>query len=175
MAKLTVRELRQHLAGKSQDDLISDIVTLFTKLDSVKDYYAMQIGGTHSDDLLNRYKAVIKQVFMPSRGHGSGRLSVARKAVTDYKKASVSPDGLADIMLYYVEMGVQFTLRYGDIDEPFYNSMEGMYEQALKQITAHKLQNFYESRCQKIVRDTNGMGWGFHDGLSDLYDTYFAT
>jgi hypothetical protein len=53
--------------------------------------------------------------------------------------------------------------------------MEGMYEQALKQITAHKLQDSYESRCRKVVRDTSGMGWGFHDGLSDLYHTYFET
>jgi hypothetical protein len=57
-----------------------------------------------------------------------GRGSVARKAVSDYKKVSASKFGLADVMLYYVEMGVQFTNAYGDIDEAFYNSMESMYE-----------------------------------------------
>jgi len=175
MKKLTARDLRKHLNNKSHDELVDDIVALFTRFDSVKDYYSLHVIGAHSDELLKRHKAVIKDEFLPSRGYGEARLSVARKAVMDYKKASVSPAGLADLMLFYVEMGVQYTLKYGDIDEPFYNSMESMYENALKQMKKYQIQEQFESRCRKVVQDTEGIGWGFHDTLADIYNDYFES
>lgn len=88
---------------------------------------------------------------------------------------SPASEGLADIMIFFVEMGVQFTNAYGDINEPFYNSMESMYERAIKFITDHGIQDMFKTRCKKIVEDTVNIGWGFHDGLSNLYSEFFGT
>ena len=76
-----------------------------------------------------------------------------------------------DIMLFYVEQGVKFTLAYGDIDEAFYASMEGMYEKALSAMTELDSKNIFEQRSRKIVTDTSGIGWGFHDTLSDIFQS----
>ena len=76
-------------------------------------------------------------------------------------------------MLFYVEQGVKFTNAYGDIDEPFYNSMESMYAKALELITKYDLKDVFYPRCRRIVDDTSGIGWGFHDTLGDLYDYAF--
>jgi hypothetical protein len=67
-------------------------------------------------------------------------------------------------MLFYVEQGVAFTNAYGDIDAPFYSSMESMYERALKLIKKESLQDQLLDRCQNIVNETHGIGWGFHNG-----------
>jgi hypothetical protein len=120
-----------------------------------------------------KYKSIIKHEFFPVRGFGRAQLSVARKAVSDYRKVSASKFGVADVMLYYVEAGVQFTNTYGDIDEAFYNSMESMYERAVKHIVQHRMQGQFEERCRKIVADTSEIGWGFHDGLSYIYEEHF--
>jgi hypothetical protein len=76
-------------------------------------------------------------------------------------------------MLYYVEMGVQFTNTYGDIDEAFYNSMESMYQSAVKHIVKHEMEAQFEERCRRIVSETSDIGWGFHDQLSDIYEEHF--
>ena len=81
--------------------------------------------------------------------------------------------GLIDIMLFYVEQGVRFTDAYGDIDEPFYISMETMYEKAVNEIIKHRLKDTFQKRCQKIVSDTSEMGWGFPDTLSEIYEDAF--
>ncbi len=47
------------------------------------------------------------------------------------KKLEPDPESLADVMLYYVEC-VQFTNDFGDIDEPFYNSIAGMFNNTAK-------------------------------------------
>jgi hypothetical protein len=121
-----------------------------------------------------KYKKIIKNEFFPARGYGNARLSVAKKAFSEYKQTSPSTEGLIDIMLFYVEQGVLFTDAYGDINEPFYNSMEGMYEKALAEIDRHGLHGDFYERCQSIVEDTSDVGWGFHDGLRDLYQETFA-
>ena len=76
-------------------------------------------------------------------------------------------------MLFYVEMGVQYTNQYGDINESFYSSMESMYDRATKQIAENNLQDQFQERCLRIVSDTSGIGWGFHDTLRDIYDEVF--
>lgn len=76
-------------------------------------------------------------------------------------------------MLTYVESGVYCTNEFGDIDEPFYNSMESMYESALKYLVQEDLLHEFQNRAEDIVTKTSGCGWGFHDGLNDLYHDYY--
>jgi Family of unknown function (DUF6155) len=171
--KPSVAALKQYLKSCSKEDLISDISELFKRFDAVKDYYQIKLSPQDEAQVSAKYKKIIENEFFPTRGYGKAQLSVARKAVTDYKKIAETPVGLADIMLFYVEQGVKFTNAYGDIDEPFYNSMESMYEKAVELIVKHELQDDFRKRCQNIVSDTSGIGWGFHDGLSDTYSSAF--
>jgi hypothetical protein len=170
---MKIKDLKQYLDTRSREQLISEIGDMFSKIDSVRDYYQSKLNLGYSAEVAEKYKSIIKHEFFPARGFGRAQLSVARKAVSDYKKVSASKFGVADVMLYYVEIGVQFTDAYGDIDEPFYNSMESMYERAVKYIVQHGMQGQFEERCRKIVADTSEMGWGFHDGLSYIYEEYF--
>jgi hypothetical protein len=52
--------------------------------------------------------------------------------------------------------------------------MERMYASALAQIAKHGLAEQFQTRCARIVEKTKGMGWGFHDTLSDLYGDHFG-
>lgn len=153
---------------------MADITDLFNRLEGVKEYYQLKLAGSEGDaQVLEKYKAIIKKEFFPARGLGQARLSVARKAVMDYKKLSNSPEGLADLMLYYVEQGVDFTNEYGDITEAFYSSMESMYEKALQHLVKYHLESQFEERCWSVVTNTSDIGWGFHDTLGSLYNEYF--
>jgi hypothetical protein len=172
MAKIGVRQLRTYLTSRDHDELVDDIVELFKRLDAVKDYYQLRLADSYDEALLERYKARIKDEFFPARGFGEARLSIARKPITEYSRVSDSVEGLADLMLFYVEMGVAYTSAYGDINAPFYNSMESMYERALKLVVKEDMLGKFAVRCEKIVKDTSGMGWGFHDTLSEIYHEY---
>jgi hypothetical protein len=170
---MKIKDLKQYLDTRSREQLIAEIGDMFSKIGSVRDYYQSKLNLGYSADVADKYKSIIKHEFFPARGFGRAQLSVARKTVSDYRKVSDSKFGIADVMLYYVEIGVQFTDTYGDIDEAFYNSMESMYERAVKYIVQHKMQGQFEERCRKIVADTSEMGWGFHDGLSYIYEEHF--
>jgi hypothetical protein len=174
MSKITRTQLKQYLKQRSYDELMDDLLDLFSRLDAVKDYYRLRLSNEPDVDLLNAYKSRIRDEFFPARGYGKARLSIARKPITEYRNISNSPVGLIDLMLYYVEMGVQFTTAYGDIDEAFYASMEGMYDRAAKLIAKEGLADPFQERCQNVVDATSHMGWGFHDTLLEIYAETFS-
>lgn len=103
------------------------------------------------------------------------KLSLARKAVSDYRKAVGDPEGLAELMLFYAECGVSFTLNFGDMDEAFYNSVEGMFCDGLKMLKkcGPDIADRLLPRFANAARSTKGIGWGFHDGLLDSLKTHF--
>jgi hypothetical protein len=76
-------------------------------------------------------------------------------------------------MIYYVEMGVAFTNTYGDIYDQFYDSMISMYSNVMKKVSGNAvLTNLFRARLEKIVSNTSGIGWGFHDSLVELFTEY---
>jgi len=60
-----------YLKTRERDELAADIMALYTRLEAVRDYYELlQLMGSHSEELLDRYKARIKEAFFPKRGYG---------------------------------------------------------------------------------------------------------
>jgi hypothetical protein len=158
---------------KTREQLIADIADLFTKFRTVQSYYQAKLYPVDKKQLIQKYKTVIQREFFSEQGFGRARRSVARQAISEYKKVSGDPVGLADLMVFFVEMGVRFTNEYGDMDEPFYSSMESMYYKALQHIVKYALQDTFELRCRKIVDDAYHTGWGFHDTLSEMFYEYY--
>ena len=73
-------------------------------------------------------------------------------------------------MMVYVENGVQFTRQYGDIDERFYSSVESVLSE-LEQLfhtDARPLYPEFKDRLTRIEQLSSGIGWGFHDYISEV-------
>lgn len=167
-----LREVKAELENLDKKQLIKLVGELYKKYPSVKqhlDFYA----DPKEEELLKTYKQNIYKNFYPERGFGLN-LKEAKKYITQFKKLEVSTFYLADLMLYYVECGVQFTNDFGDIDENFYISMEKMYYQTLELMNKSGLLDHFQPRAEQVVTDTKGMGWGFHDGLCDSYYTFYS-
>jgi len=172
---MNVSELKKKLNAMEKEDLIKDILGLYKKNQFVKDYYTSQEADNSDSPIFLKQRGIIEKEFFPARGDGKARLSVAKKAISEFQKLSSNKVLIADLMIFYVETGVKYTNEYGDINEKFYFSMETMYEKALKFIVTNKLSNNFQDRCLEIVADTVNIGWGFHDQLSDLYESYMAS
>jgi len=172
MNKITAGALKQHIMDHTKEQLKTEIITLFNKFDEVREFYQATVFD-NDNDVLKRYKAIIKNEFFPARGDGKARLSVAKKAILDYRKLCTTSAGIADIMLFYVETGVQYTVEYGDIGEQFYSSIESMYEKTLKYIAEKKLADDFRERCEKVLDNSEDTGWGFNDTLCAFFEKYY--
>lgn len=169
MSVMKINELKKQLKELTKEELIKDIANLFKKNDFVKDYYNLKYNEDNSLLILVKYKDIIENEFFPKSGFGNARLSVAKKAITEFKKISSDKEQLAELMIFYVENGVSYTNCYGDINEQFYTSIENMYEKVLEFIIYNNLLSKFKERCIKIMTDTAGIGWGFHDQLCETY------
>ena len=88
-------------------------------------------------------------------------------------KLEASKELLSELMLFYTETGVKFTNEFGDIDESFYNSLTSVYSNALTLMHKENILDKFANRAKKIVDETNGIGWGFHDDLEDIYAEFY--
>ena len=106
-------------------------------------------------------------------------LKNARTVINDFRKASQNKESVTDLMLYYVECGVEFTNLYGDIDERFYSSLESMFADFVMILNSMENDSFYRrqsKRIRAVFEDTRNIGWGFSDEIARIYfDICFLT
>lgn len=140
-----------------------------------KDFFSARFSI--GEDPLARYKKIIQNSIHPClEDNETLDVGQAIDAVNRYVKAVDNPAGEAELRLHYVECGNNFTLSYGDIDEDFYDEMLTMYEYAIETVLElpQKEQAAFQVRLQNVMNSASGIGWGYHDGLCDLYYEVFA-
>ncbi len=59
-------------------------------------------------------------------------MSIAKKAISQYTKATGDQTGTLELMAYFVERGDQFIVDFGDINAGFYSSLESMFGRILE-------------------------------------------
>ncbi|MBM7578535.1 DUF6155 family protein [Jeotgalibacillus terrae] len=167
--KLT--ELKKELKSYDQKELISLISELYKLNPEVKNYLSAKFQGEEAVEVLfEEARKKIKNVFFPDRGFGKLSLTTAKKAISDFKRQTGDEDKTADLMIYYVELGTEFTAMYGDIDGAFYSSMASTFAQAVEIIdTSHERVASYEDRFQSILEEAAQVGWGYPDVLNEIY------
>ena len=162
--------LKTHFSKLDKEHLVGELCRLVKLYPQISEYYRGILPTNGDQENLEKYKAIIKKEFFPVRGHGKCRLAVAKKAVSDYTKIARDPSMAADIMVYYVEMGADFTDEYGDIYEAFYTSIENMFEDAIEFINKHQLQNMFRTRLDTVITTVQDCGYGFPDTLSSMLE-----
>jgi len=87
------------------------------------------LGG----DLLAPYKSIIERWLWPNVLRNQDvSVSAAKKAISDFRKASGQREGLAELMVFYCECAAGFANEYGMDDPGYLDALVRMFEQALK-------------------------------------------
>ena len=170
---LSVTEVKKILKEKSREELLELLIESYKTIPLLKEYISAKYGSEDNiEKIFKAYKNKIYNVFFPKNMKAQFKISDAKKAVNEFKKLSSNEKLTIELMLYYVEMGIEFTNTYGDINGAFYNSIAAMYEAVVSAINKQddaEIYNNFKDRLKTVVEDTNGMGWGFLEELSDIY------
>ena len=166
-------DIKKELKKLDKDKLIDLVADLYKKNKSVKEFFDFYVNPDERE-LFNKYKDKVFEAFYPRRGFNY-KLKDGKQAISDFKKLGNSADLLADLMLFYVETGVKFTNDYGDINEPFYKSLATTFVDSLTLMNKENLLDKFEDRVEKVVDDTSGIGWGFHDYLVQVWIDFYPS
>ena len=128
------------------------------------------------EQILAPYMKRICSAISPSQPEKQDvRLSEGRKAISEFKKANGNVKDTLSLMVYYVQCGNDFTLKFGDIDEGFYDSMCSMIEEIKERILKEQDQNLAEEflpLLEKEFKRIDGrMGWGYPDEFGACVET----
>jgi hypothetical protein len=170
--KIKITDLKKQLKQYEQKELIELIVEMFKANKEVQNFLSSKFMGDEANEVLfNQARKKIENEFFPERGDGKLRLAEAKKEITAFKKATNDQKRTVDLMLFYVEQGVEFTSVFGDISEGFYSSMVKMFDQvAIECDQDEELYKTFSNRLDKVV-SVAPEGWGFQDALLESYYT----
>ncbi|MBW4084080.1 DUF6155 family protein [Paenibacillus sp. S150] len=172
MLKLSNSTIKKHLNNLTREELEAEILNLAKKHPIIHEYY-YSVLFPEQEEVLDKYKKIIEKEF----GHHKGeilRYPIMKQAIKDFSNISNNKEHIAEIMVFTVECGVDFTLSYGDIDERFYRTITSIYEQALKYIVDNQLEDKFVDRCNELMQSSQEIGWGFGDGMMELYSDYLG-
>ncbi|MCH5583692.1 plasmid pRiA4b ORF-3 family protein [Shimazuella sp. AN120528] len=173
-SKLTIPKLKKHLKSLSTEELIQLVTECYKLNNGIKDFLTVQfLGDNVIEELFYACQEKVKNEFFPERGEPKLRLGEAKKAIREFEKITQNERYSIELKLYYVELGVEFTNAYGDIDERFYSSIESMYKTVIQMLNDAKNREWHDlfgERVRAVVKNTEGIGWGFHDSLAESYD-----
>ena len=173
--KPTWKDVKAVLAEKEKSELLKLIADLYSSSVNNKSFIHTRysIGGKS----LEPYRSIISESLYPDVYKNKPiRLSVGKKAVSDYFKATKDKTGQLELMVHYLESGNRFTVDFGDIDEQFYSSLESMFDRILAALRKQptNIQEQYLSRLEDVVESAGNIGWGYYDYISDVFEEYIS-
>ena len=168
-SKPTWSDVKPKLADFDRPGLIGLVQDLYA---ASKDYQAflharLKLG----EDVLKPYKGGIDRWLWPDVFKNENTsVAKAKKAITDYKKASGAADGLAELMVLYCERASGFSCDVGLDDEAYLSALVRMFEQALKAVaTLPESQRPALSTRLETVRDRSlNIGYGVGENMDAL-------
>ena len=166
---MKITDLKKQLNRMEKIELINLIGKLYRASQQVQSIIDVELYGESVEgQLITDCKKKIHAAFFGSRLS----LKNARTVISDYKKISRNKENIAELMLYYVECGVEFTNMYGDINEAFYSSIASMFSDFVSALNKLDSDTYYErnaDRIKKMCRSTDCIGWGFNEGMMRIY------
>jgi len=162
-------ELKKHLIGKNNKELIETIQDLYRMNDENQRFLESRFFEDKKE-IIKEYKKLIRSCLYPDLMHGEEiNFEKAEKAISQYRKAINDNLGILELMICFLEYGNNFTCDFGDIDEEFYDSLCAMLDSILTELKKHEsnIRKKFLPRLISIRDSANGIGWGYYDYLNE--------
>jgi hypothetical protein len=163
-------DVKRNIKGFNKNQLLDLIGDLYRLSATNKEFFHTRFSL--SEDPLESYKRIIQDAIHPYlEDNETLDIDRAEESIERYSKAIDDVNGETELMVFFVECGNNFTLNYGDIDDDFYDSVLLMYEKAIQNLTelSPEEQKVFKERLHEIMDSASGIGWGYYDGLRELY------
>lgn len=165
--KLT--DLKKQLNAMGKADLIALICRLYKGSKQSQSMIDIELCGDAAEEhLVVECQKQIRAAFFGK----NLSLKNARKVISDFKKVSRNQENVAELMLTYVECGVEFTNMYGDIDEAFYSSIESVFMDYVTLLNSMEHDGCYKKHAARLVKvcyNASDIGWGFSEEMAAIY------
>ena len=167
-------DVKKYLNSLTKEQINNIVLNLYDLSITNKEFIISKINPEYENLLLLDYQNIIENEFVLKNDDFSLDFNNIKKVIKQYKSISNIPKNVIELILFYVECGVNFTQEYGDIGEKFYNNISNAYHEALNIIFKNNLADEFKFKCLTLQMNANGIGYGFSDYMSDLFYGYYV-
>ena len=164
------KNIGKQLGALSSKDLVRLVHDLYESSDNSRKFLAARVLKGHAS--IKKYKDQIHTAIYPDHNFGDGGVHIceARKAISDFEKATHDPQQTLDLMIHFLEVGTQAMEVFGMDYEEFFDSMESMFRKVFTRLTGKdkKLLPVFLARLQDLERASRDTGYGYGDSLADM-------
>lgn len=131
-------------------------------------------GGQRDEALREESRRRIEESFFATDTWGTPQtpnMLVAARPVADYRQQTGDIQGTLELMLALVEVGSQFAVEYGGMDEPFYAGLELMLADFRDLLLANPACYAEGDLAQRVIglgREAGWLGWGYGDYVTEV-------
>ena len=172
-ANPTWGKVKAELAGFDRAALLALLQDLYAAAEDNRAFLHSRFGL--GQDPLQPYKKIMDRWLWPDifRGEETS-VSRAKRAISNYKKASGDPEGLAELMVYYCDLAAGFCRDVGYQDAAYCDALARMFEQALRTIADAVNSSTVRNRLLGTLDHVRSMGHELGYGIGDDMDVLFA-
>jgi hypothetical protein len=173
-ANPTWEEVKAKLAGFDRAALLAVLQDLYAAAEGNRAFLHARFAL--GQDPLQPYKKIVDRWLSPDvfRGEETS-VSRAKRAISDYKKASGDLEGQAELMVYYCERAAGFCRDVDHQDAAYCDALVRMFEQALRTTTDLAANSEAIRTCLLSTLDhVRSMGHELGYGVGDDMDILFA-
>lgn len=166
----TWSEVKAKLAPFDRDGLVGLLSDLHSLSRDNQAFLHARLGL--GPDPLAPYKATISRSIYPDLIRGQViSVAKAKKAISDYRKATGLPAGVAELSVFYCESAARLLSECGMEDEGYFTALVRMFDQALAAVA--KLnpseRRALLQRLDAVRSVTDAVGWGVKDAVDELW------
>jgi hypothetical protein len=122
------------------------------------------------------YRRLVADCLFPDplRRGSEVRISEAKRAVSQYERASGDAAGTVDLMLLFVETGTAFAADLGYGEDGFFSALQNMLSRVLNLLRRanEELRQSMRPRLIRLSASARGLGWGYGDFVADAIATF---
>jgi hypothetical protein len=168
-----VEEVKAELAGFDRAALLALLQDLYAAAEDNRAFLHARFGLGQNP--LQPYKKIRDRWLRPDvfRGEETS-VSRAKRAISNYKKASGDPEGLAELMVYYCELAAGFCRDVDYQDATYCDALVRMFEQALRTTADAVNSRTVRNRLLGTLDHVRTIGHKLGYGMGDDMDVLFA-
>jgi hypothetical protein len=178
-ANPTWEEVKAELASFDRAALLAVLQDLYVASEGNRAFLHARFGL--GQDPLQPYKKIINRWLWPDvfRGEETS-VSRAKRAISNYKKASGDPEGLAELMVYYCEQAAGFCRDVDHQEAAYCDALVRMFEQALRTTTgltanSRTVRNRLLATLDHVRSIGHQLGYGVGDNMDVLLAEFVAS
>jgi len=113
-------DVKKYLNSLTKEQINNIVLNLYDLSITNKEFIISKINPEYENLLLLDYQNIIENEFVLKNDDFSLDFNNIKKVIKQYKSISNIPKNVIELILFYVECGVNFTQEYGDIGEKYF-------------------------------------------------------